>query len=92
MGILMVILMGSLLMDSMGWPYDSSDCLLFTTLREAPIKKIAMMNLKVYAPSTLPPGCVGSPARLRPPGLGLPHRAGRPLQAQRAGSRGRRLW
>ena len=29
MGILMRILIGILMMDSMGWPYDSSDCLLF---------------------------------------------------------------
>ena len=29
MGILMGILIGILMMDSMGWPYDSSDCLLF---------------------------------------------------------------
>ena len=32
MGILMGILMVILMMDSMGWPYDSSDCLLFTEL------------------------------------------------------------
>jgi hypothetical protein len=30
MEILMGILMGILKMDSMGWPYDSSDCLLFS--------------------------------------------------------------
>ena len=37
MGILMEIfygnLMGILMMDSLGWPYDSSDCLLFTLLQ-----------------------------------------------------------
>ena len=34
MGILMGILIGILMMDSMGWPYDSSDCLLFWNLVE----------------------------------------------------------
>ena len=29
MGILMGILIGILMMDSMGWPYDSSDFLLY---------------------------------------------------------------
>ena len=32
MGILMGILIGILMMDSMGWPYDSSDCLLYYLL------------------------------------------------------------
>ena len=33
MGILMEILMGILMMDSMGWPYDSSDCLLLFSMQ-----------------------------------------------------------
>ena len=34
MGILIEILIGILMMDSMGWPYDSSECLLYIPLSD----------------------------------------------------------
>ena len=40
MGILMGILIGILMMDSMGWPYDSSDCLLFNMKNKLQIKEL----------------------------------------------------
>ena len=48
MGILMGILIGILMMDSMGWPYDSSDCLLFLYILYSHITKSQIIYIVTF--------------------------------------------
>ena len=46
MGIWMEILMGILMMVSIGWPYDSSDCLLYLILQLSSLWKSQLKRLE----------------------------------------------